>query len=89
MRRRRYHIYINNSRPAFKDLRVRQALAYPIDKKALVDKLTGGSATIGGADQPPFVLGYEPNIAKYPPNVAKARALLAQAGYKSGPTASC
>ncbi len=79
------NVYINNARPVFKDLRVRQALAYLIDKKALVDTLTGGSATIGGADQPPSSWAYEPNIVRYPPNVAKARALLAQAGYAPGP----
>jgi peptide/nickel transport system substrate-binding protein len=79
------NIFINNSRATFKDLRVRQALAYLIDKAALVNKLTGGSATVGGADQPPSSWAYEPNIMKYPPNVAKARALLAQAGYTTGP----
>jgi len=79
------NLYINNSRSTFKDLRVRQALAYLIDKKALVDKLTGGSATVGGADQPPSSWAYEPNITRYAPSVAKARALLAQAGYTAGP----
>jgi len=79
------NLYINNSRSTFKDLRVRQALAYLIDNKALVDKLTGGSATVGGADQPPSSWAYEPNITRYAPSVAKARALLAQAGYTAGP----
>jgi peptide/nickel transport system substrate-binding protein len=79
------NVYINNSRPVFKDLRVRQALAYLIDKAALVSKLTGGSATVGGADQPPSSWAYEPNIQTYPPSVAKAKALLTAAGYTPGP----
>jgi len=79
------NLYINNARPIFKDLRVRQAIAYLIDKAALVSKLTGGSATVGGADQPPSSWAYEPNVQTYPTSVAKAKALLMQAGYTLGP----
>ena len=38
-----YRIYMNTSRPALRDVRVRQAIAYAIDKKLLVDRLTGGN----------------------------------------------
>ena len=77
-------LYINNARPGLSDVRVRQAIAYAIDKQALVNKTTGGSAQVANADQPPFSWAYEPNVATYPPSVAKAQALLKAAGYTPG-----
>ncbi|HEV8020732.1 MAG TPA: peptide ABC transporter substrate-binding protein, partial [Candidatus Lustribacter sp.] len=79
-----YRIYMNNSRPALRDVRVRQAIAYAIDKKLLVDRLTGGTAVVGTADQPAFSPYYEPNVTIYTPDPAKARALLTAAGYTFG-----
>ena len=79
------NVYVNLARPVLRDLRVRQALAYLIDKQSLVTRLTGGSATVAGADQQPSSWAYEPNVARYPPNLAKARHLLAQAGFTPGP----
>jgi peptide/nickel transport system substrate-binding protein len=83
-----YRLYMNTSRPALKDVRVRQALAWIIDKKLLVDRLTGGTATPGTADQPPFSPYYEPNVQIYKPDPAKAKALLIAAGYTYGPDGS-
>ncbi len=76
---------MNTSRPALSDPNVRRAIAYAIDKQALVDKDTGGSATIAWADQPPYSWAYEPNVTKYPRDLAKAKALLSQAGWTPGP----
>jgi peptide/nickel transport system substrate-binding protein len=76
---------MNTSRPLLSDARVRRAIAYAIDKQSLVDKNTGGSATVAWADQPPFSWAYEPNVTKYPPDLAKAKALLAEAGWTPGP----
>ena len=76
---------VNMSRPPLDDVRIRRALAYAIDKQALVDKNTGGSAVVAWADQPPFQWSYTDNVMKYPANAAKARALLAEAGYTPGP----
>jgi peptide/nickel transport system substrate-binding protein len=76
-----YRMYMNTTRPALSDVRVRQAIAYAIDKKQLVDRLTGGTAVPGTADQPKFSIYYEPNVTIYTPDPAKAKALLAAAGY--------
>jgi peptide/nickel transport system substrate-binding protein len=78
-------IYMNTTRPELRDVRVRRAIAYAIDKQALVDRLTGGTAVPGTADQPPFSPYYEPGVARYPPDPAQARALLRAAGYAFGP----
>jgi peptide/nickel transport system substrate-binding protein len=76
---------MNTSRPMLADPRVRRAISYAIDKQALVDKNTAGSALVAWADQPPFSWSYEPNVEKYPHDVAKAKALLAEAGWTPGP----
>lgn len=78
-------VQMNTAREALKDVRVRQAIAYSVDKQGLVDKLTGGSARVATEDQPLFSWSYEPNVKKYGLDVAKAKALLAQAGYTPGP----
>jgi peptide/nickel transport system substrate-binding protein len=78
-------LLINNEHSPLSDLRIRRALAYAIDKQALVDKNTGGTAQVAWADQPPFQWSYTDDVMKYPPSPEKARALLAQAGYAPGP----
>jgi peptide/nickel transport system substrate-binding protein len=80
-----YRLYMNTSRPALHDVRVRRAIAYAVDKKLLVDRLTGGTAVVGTSDQPPFSPYYEPDVTIYTPDPAKARALLTAAGYRFGP----
>jgi peptide/nickel transport system substrate-binding protein len=80
-----YRLYMNTSRPALSDVRVRQAIAYAVDKKLLVDRLTGGTAVPGTADQPPFSPYYEPNVQIYAYDPQKARSLLREAGYTFGP----
>ena len=76
---------VNTSRPPLDDVRIRRALSYAIDKQALVDKNTGGSAVVAWADQPPFQWSYTDDVMKYPADAAKSRALLAEAGYTPGP----
>jgi peptide/nickel transport system substrate-binding protein len=77
-------LYMNMRKPALSDIRVRRAIAYAVDKKALVDRLTGDSARVAGADQPPFSWAYRANVRTYGPDAAKAKALLAEAGYQPG-----
>jgi peptide/nickel transport system substrate-binding protein len=77
-------ILMNLQHSALKDIRVRRAIAYAIDKKGLVERLTGGSARVAGADQPPNSWAYQPNVMSYGPDPAKAKALLTAAGYVAG-----
>jgi peptide/nickel transport system substrate-binding protein len=78
-------LLVNTSRPGLGDVRVRRAIAYAIDKQSLVDKNTGGTATVAWADQPPFQWSYTDKVMKYPPDPNRAKALLQQAGYAPGP----
>ena len=68
----------------FNDVRVRQALAFTIDRAAMVDFVTEGFGTTG--DDTPMNSAYRyhsPQVAKKP-DIAKAKALLAAAGYPNG-----
>ena len=75
-----YRLWMNTTNPALRDVRIRRAIAYAVDKQQLVDRLTGGTAVAGTADQPVFSPFYEPNVTIYHPDPARARALLRAAG---------
>lgn len=76
---------INHSTPALKDLRVRQAINYAIDRKGLLDVVWNGHGKLIGSMVPPSDPWYDPSLADmYPYDPDKARALLAEAGHSSG-----
>ncbi|MET4683364.1 ABC transporter substrate-binding protein [Brevundimonas faecalis] len=66
-----------------KDVRVRQALNYAVDKTAIASLLPKG-AKPSGQPAPTGVFGHDPSIPPYPYDPAKARRLLAEAGYPKG-----
>jgi peptide/nickel transport system substrate-binding protein len=72
---------MNNSRPPFNDLRVRRAIQYAVDKKALVEGVMLGFGTPIGSHRSPGESCYEDLSGFYPYDPAKARALLQEAGY--------
>jgi len=71
----------NMDNPQLKDVRVRQAIAYAINKQEIVDKADYG---IGKAATGPIssltTWAYEPNVNKYPYNLQRAAKLLDDAG---------
>ena len=70
------------SHPFFKDKRVRQAIAYASDKKALIDGVLLGLGQEATGPYKPGTWAYNPNVRKYPHDPARAKALLAEAGWK-------
>jgi peptide/nickel transport system substrate-binding protein len=71
--------------PFFKEKRVRQAISHAINKKELIDGVLFG---LGQEVTGPYKPGhwvYNPDVRKYPFDPAKAKALLAEAGWKPGP----
>jgi peptide/nickel transport system substrate-binding protein len=78
-------IEMNTSHPPLDDVRVRQAIAFAIDRKSLVDTLTFGSAALADQDLPPFMWAHQANVSRYPFDPTKAKALLAAAGWVRGP----
>ncbi len=63
------------------DLRVRQAVNYAIDRKAIADKVFGGHAILpNGQYDTPGMAGLNPNLKDYPYDPDKAKQLLQEAG---------
>lgn len=71
--------------PAFADLRVRQAMMYAIDRKAIAEKLYFGYAEPSVQPFPKGHWAHEPSLdAQFAYDPQKARKLLAEAGYAAG-----
>jgi peptide/nickel transport system substrate-binding protein len=66
------------------DKRVRQAINYGVDNKAIIEKILGGYGKAVGSPLNPAHFGYSPKIKPYPYDPEKAKALLKEAGYGSG-----
>lgn len=77
-------VAINNRRRPFSDRRVRRALAYAIDRRAIIDAAMFGFGAPIGSHYTPLDPGYIDLTGEYPYDPAKSRALLAQAGYPHG-----
>jgi peptide/nickel transport system substrate-binding protein len=82
-----FWIMLNNTKPPFDNAKVRQAVAFAIDRQAIVDAVFFGLATpILGGVVPPWNWGYASGVKVFSPqaNPVKAKALLAEAGYAGG-----
>ena len=75
----------NNSRAPLNDVRVRQAVRYGIDHKALLDTCWAGKGTLIGSMVPPTDPWYEDLTGLYPYDPAKAKQLLQESGKASMP----
>ncbi|MBO0896263.1 MULTISPECIES: ABC transporter substrate-binding protein [Arthrobacter] len=71
---------MNNARPPFNDVRVRQAVLHAVDRQAVLDTAWSGYGTLVGGPVPPTDPYYEDLNDTYPYDPEKARALLAEAG---------
>jgi peptide/nickel transport system substrate-binding protein len=71
--------------PPTDDVRVRQAIAYAIDRQALVDRVLIKQASVAHTPMPPETYGHFDVLPDpYPHDPAKAKQLLAQAGHPNG-----
>lgn len=71
--------------PALKDVRVRQAINHALDRKTITQALLGKYAEPTLQLQTRGFMGHDPKLeARYPYDLDKAKALLAEAGYKDG-----
>lgn len=77
-----YFYRLNTTNPYLNDVRVRKALAYSIDRKLLVEKVTKCGQIPAYSFTPPGSNGYEPTTS-IPFDPALAKELLAEAGYDS------
>jgi len=70
------------SHPFFGDKRVRQAIAHAADKKALIDGVLLGLGQEATGPYKPGTWAFNPGVKKYPHDPGRAKALLAEAGWK-------
>lgn len=80
-------IYFNLSREPMSNLKFRQAVAYALDRKVMVDRVYLGQRSVSDSFYP--AAGWtayinNPNITKYAYDPAKANALLDEIGLKPG-----
>ncbi|MFI6332190.1 ABC transporter substrate-binding protein [Micromonospora chersina] len=74
------YLGFNQKNPKLKDLRVRQAIAYALNRQALVQTKGPGGTKVADEFMPDTVLGYAQDVQKYDYNVDKAKQLLKEAG---------
>jgi len=75
---------INNKKPPFDQLKVRQAISYALDRKAIIDGASNGLGVPIGSHQSPASKAYIDLTGEYPHDVAKAKELLKEAGLENG-----
>ena len=70
----------NLNDPVFRDIRVRQAFAYGIDREKIIKHLWRDQARSANSVIPPNNWAYESNVRTYPYDPQRARELLKEAG---------
>jgi peptide/nickel transport system substrate-binding protein len=80
------YVSFNCSKPPFDDVKVRQALAYAVDRAPIIQVVYNGDAVPMYGGITPTTAGYDPIQEKdgFPLDVNKAKALLAEAGWTAG-----
>ncbi len=82
------YLGLNTERVPFNNLKVRQALAHAINKKAIIEAVYYGSATIADSILPPLSWAYNSSLKPHDYDINRAKELLTQAGFKDGFTMS-
>jgi peptide/nickel transport system substrate-binding protein len=72
----------NLRRPLFQDKRLRQALSYALDKQEIIEGVLLGFGQKATGPYKPDTWPHNPNVKSYPYDPEKARALLAEAGWR-------
>ena len=75
------HVDLNLDNPILGDRRVRQALLYGIDRKAISEELFAGRDPVANSFVAPLDWVYTDAVPRYPYDPAKARQLLEAAGW--------
>ena len=78
------YVYLgyNLRKPVFADRRVRQAIAYAVNKQEIIDGIMLGLAKEATGPYKPGTWAYNSRVKTYPYDPQKARALLAEAGWQ-------
>jgi peptide/nickel transport system substrate-binding protein len=79
------YLMMNNRDPILKDVRVRRAIAYAIDRERVLRTKLGGRAVLATGMLPPGHWAYSGDVTRYTHDPDRARALLDEAGYPDPP----
>jgi peptide/nickel transport system substrate-binding protein len=74
------YVGINQAKKPMDNLKVRQAVAYGLDRAAVVNNFYGGRGVVAKEMMPPEVEGYADSVTEYAYDPEKAKALLQEAG---------
>ena len=78
------YLAFNLRDPILRDVRVRRAIAYAIDRQPMIEYLWHGLVRPAASVLPPESWAYDPNVETYPHDLEKARQILDAAGYRIG-----
>ena len=76
--------YLHDDGHPLHDVRVRRALNYAVDKRAIADFIMFGYADVASQGVTRNTVGFNPNLQPYAYDPELAKALLAEAGYANG-----
>jgi len=78
------YLAFNHEKPPFNQAKVRKAIAHAINKRAIVEAVYYGSATVADSILPPLSWAYNDDLSQYRYDPELARQLLAEAGFPDG-----
>ena len=76
------YVGFNISKKPTDDVKVREAIAYGLDRQSVVDNFYSGRAVVATQFMPPEVVGYADDVTAYEFDPDKAKKILTDAGYK-------
>lgn len=79
-----YMISFNNQKGVFSNHKLREAVAYAINREDIVEGALEGDGSAVSCPIAPTCIGYDPNYEFYPQDLEKAKALMNEAGYPNG-----
>ena len=75
------YVGFNIAKKPTDDLKVRQAIAYGLDREAVVNNFYSGRGSVATQFMPPEVVGYADDVTEYAYDPEKAKKILTDAGY--------
>ncbi len=75
------YVGFNIAKKPTDDVKVREAIAYGLDRQAVVDNFYSGRAVVATQFMPPEVVGYADDVPEYTFDPEKAKQILTDAGY--------